>query len=415
MKRGLNLLRRIGAVCGAALLAVTPLTASAETLFPGGNSVQMTDSGMSADGVWTYNDYGNGTVSVTCSDKSIVHAEVPEAINGRTITMIELDCFKDMTELESVTLPNTITYIEDWAFQNCTSLKTLRLPDGLERIDWQAFYGCSALEQINIPASVTKIEEFVFEGCTSLQAVDVSDANDHYTDVDGVLFDIEKTNLIYYPAAKEGATFELPDTCTKLSDWAFIGNPYLETIDLTGITEIGLHAFYHCTALKSIAVPEGITELKEAVFGSCTALTEVTLPSTLDVIGDSCFYSCTSLSEITIPGRVDTIGAYAFFNCPSLSTITINDAVKNIGDYALGYYFDGNAETPVRLPGFTVDTDNDTAAHEYCVVNDIKSTGGVTQSSVFLTVLIVIVVLVIAATIAIIIIQKKIQKRYELR
>ena len=411
MRNTRNPLRTVGAWAAAALMTLSPMTAAAETLFPGG--MQESSEGVTLDGLWSYYDYGDGTMGVRCRNKELQHAKIPSEINGKEVTMIDSDCFKDNAVLESVEIPQTITYIEDFAFYNCTNLKSLSLPANLNRIDWQAFYNCSSLTEITIPASVTIIEEFVFEGCSSMKEIRVSDANKNFKSQDGVLFDIGMTELIYYPPCKEDKTYDIPDGCTKIEDWAFIGNSFLESIDLAGVTEIGEDAFYHCTALKSVELPEGLSELKSATFGSCTALTEAILPFSLDSIGDSAFYSCTSLSSINIPGRVDTIGNYAFYNCPSLKSITINDAVKNIGEFALGFYYDAESESNKRLPGFVVDTHSGTAAHEYCSVNDIKSTGGITQSSVFIIVITVIVVLVVGATIAIVIIQKKVNKPYQ--
>ncbi len=400
-------------LCGAALVSGMPLTVSADSLFPG--SVEQPTGGTTLDGLWTYNDYHDGTFSVKCNDTTVVNAEVPEKINGKTVNMIELDAFKDNTALETVTLPSTITHIEDWAFSGCTSLKSINLPNGLERIDYQAFYGCSSLEEITIPASTELIDIFVFEGCSSMQAIHVSDGNGSYIDQDGVLFDKAMSTLIFYPPCKPDTAYDIPDGCTTIEDWAFVGSTALESIDLTGVTSIGEDAFYYCTSLKSVAVPEGITELASTAFGSCYALEEVTLPSTLDVIGEFAFYNCLALKTVNIPGRVDTIKTCAFLNCPELKSLTIYDAVKTIGDYAFGFCIDADTQKYIRTPDFVLDTHNGTAAHEYCAVNDLKSTGGVTQSSVFLTVIIIIVVLVIAATVAIIIIQKHIQKRYELR
>lgn len=411
MRNNTNFLRTLGTWMAAVLMAISPLTASAENLFPGGT--QEHSEGVTLDGRWSYYDYGDGTMGVRCKNKELKHAKIPSEINGKPVTMIDSDCFKDNAVLESVEIPSTVTYIEDFAFYNCTNLKSLSLPANLNRIDWQAFYNCSSLTEITIPASVTIIEEFVFEGCTSMKEIKVSDANKNFKSQDGVLFDIGMTQLIYYPPSKEDKTYDIPDGCTKIEDWAFIGNSFLETINLAGVTEIGEDAFYHCTALKSVELPEGLSELKSATFGSCTALTEVILPFSLDSIGDSAFYSCTSLSSINIPGRVDTIGNYAFYNCPSLKSIAINDAVKNIGDFALGFYYDAETESNKRLPGFVVDTHSGTAAHEYCSVNSIKSTGGITQSSVFITIIVVIIVLVVGAVVGILVIQKKVNQPYQ--
>lgn len=414
MKRMIQKCRRIGALFASAVLMAAPLSAYAESLFPGSSNNYL-DSAMTLDGKWSYSDYGDGRLSVICMDETSTHIEIPATINGKEVTMVEMDCFKDNTVIESVVIPDTVTYIEDWAFSGCTSLKSVTLPESLERIDWQAFYGCSALEKIDIPASVTLIEEFVFEGCSSMKTVNVSDANENYTSIDGVLFDAAKSTLIYYPSAKADASYDVPDGCTRIEDWAFVGNTYIESIDLTGVTEIGTDAFYYCTSLKSVAVPEGVSVLEENTFVSCSSLETVTLPSTLDEIGEFCFWNCIALREITIPGRVDTIGAHAFLNCPSLLSVALNDAVKNIGEYAFGFCVEAETEKYIRTPDFIIETDKDTAAHQYCIEYDIKSTAGVTQSSVFIGVLIVVIVLLIAVIVVILLVQRNIQKQYEYR
>ncbi len=397
----------------AALLIIQGIPVFAQdTLFPGGTPQQQT-SGTTLDGKWTYYDKGNGTLSVICNDETLETVEIPETINDMPVTMIEADCFKDNNVMKSVSIPNTVTHIEDFAFYNCTALESISLPNGLLSIAWQAFYGCSSLTEVTIPASVETIEEFVFEGCTSMEAIQVSDANDYYKDLDGVLYDIAGTTLIYYPSAKQGTFYDIPDGCTTIEDWAFIGNPYLEEIDLSGVTTLGEEVFYHCTALKSVVLPEGIVNLHTGVFGNCTSLTDVQFPSTLESIGDSCFYSCTSLAEITLPESVTTLGHYAFLNCPALESIVLTDSVTFIGDYALGYYTNAE-EMPERIPGFVIDTSNDTQAFAYALENDIKSTGGVTQSSVFIFIILAVLALVVICTIIVIIIQRRIQKRYEL-
>ncbi len=391
-------MRQIKAICrqiacalsAAVMLAVQlPAAADGEPLFPGAVPQQIT--GSTLDGKWNYYDYGDGTFSVVAKDKTMVHAEIPATINGKAVNMVEVDCFKDMKSLETVTIPNSVTIIEDFAFYNCTSLKSVTLPVGLETLSWQAFYNCSSLEEVTIPPTVTSIEEFVFEGCSSLQAVHVSDGNPNYKDEEGVLFDRAGTTLICYPAAKTDTSYDIPEGCVTIEDWAFIGNPYLEEIHLDGVTSIGEDAFYYCTALKALNIPEGITELKNSVFAYCTAL-----------------------SEVTIPDSLTSIGNYTFLNCASLPGIALTKNVETIGEYALGFYY-SEKEALERVPGFVIDTTNDTAAFAYALENDIKSTGGVTQSSVFIIIIICVVILVLAATIAVIIVQRRIQKRYELK
>ncbi len=415
MKRAVNVLRRIGCVAGAAVLfAVQGISAAADGLFPGGGQGPQTSTGYSMDGLWMYTDYGTGEVSVMLQDKTVVNAEVPESIDGHTINMIDAECFADAEALESVTLPSTIRYIEDFAFYNCPKLTSVSIPDGVETLKYQAFYGCASLTEITVPATVQTIEEFVFSGCAAMEAIHVSNANEHYKDVDGVLYNIDGTTLICYPAGKQDESFTVPAGCNRVEDWAFIGNTFLKEVNIDTITELGREVFYYCTGITSMRIPEGITELSGSVFGSCTALTEVSLPSTLEVIGDNCFYNCVQLASITIPDKVHSIGANAFLNCGSLKEIKLTETVTMVGSLALGFYYDENEQLQ-RLPNFTIDAKDGTAGFSYALENEIKCTGGVTQSVVFIYVMIGVVVLVIGCTIAIIIVQRRINKRYELR
>ena len=51
-------------------------------------------------------------------------------------------------------------------------------------------------------------------------------------------------------------------------------------------------------------------------------------------IGDYAFYECTGLTSITIPNSVTSIGSYAFCDCTGLTSVTIPNSVTSIGDCA---------------------------------------------------------------------------------
>lgn len=399
MKRYLRALLTLGSVLGGLALCQV-VTAHAEY-------------GQSEDGLWNYNTYEDGTVSVSLIDKTAETAEVPEKVNGMTVTMVEVDCFNGCENLKAVTLPDTITVIEDYSFYNCAALESIAIPRNVKNIGFQAFYGCASLEEVHIPARTDDIEAFAFEGCNALKGIYVSDGNSAYKDEDGILFDYDGTTLILYPSANPSESYVVPEGCTELYDYAFIGNPYLKSVDISGITKLGEDAFYYCTALETVTIPDSITELTGSVFGNCTALQTVSLPSGLQTIGNGCFYSCMNLTNIQIPETVTSIGEYAFFNCPLLKEIRLTKNTASIGTYALGFYY-SSSEQLERVPDFTVDTTDDTAAFTYCVENSIRCTGGITQGSVFIYIIVSVIALVILAVIGLIIMQKKIQKRYEL-
>ena len=57
-------------------------------------------------------------------------------------------------------------------------------------------------------------------------------------------------------------------------------------------------AFYNCSSLESIEIPEGITMIDDDTFRYCTNLTSIKLPSTLTTIESSAFYDCNNLKEV---------------------------------------------------------------------------------------------------------------------
>jgi hypothetical protein len=116
------------------------------------------------------------------------------------------------------------------------------------------------------------------------------------------------------------------------------------------VTDIGYEAFFFCSSLTNVAIPNSVTSIGGWAFQYCTSLTNVTIGNRVTSIGDGAFYSCTKLTSATIPNSVISIAGYAFYSCHSLTTVTIGNSVTNIGDDALsvgtsltGIYFKGNA------------------------------------------------------------------------
>lgn len=62
------------------------------------------------------------------------------------------------------------------------------------------------------------------------------------------------------------------------------------------------YAFYGCTGLTNITIPDSVMTIGEEVFYDCTSLESITIPVSVTSIGGSAFNGCTSLSEITFEG-----------------------------------------------------------------------------------------------------------------
>ena len=118
----------------------------------------------------------------------------------------------------------------------------------------RAFRGCWGLTSITIPDSVTSIGMGAFGGCSSLTTIEVGAGNMNYTEVNGVLFNKEKTLLHTYPVGKTGANYVIPDSVTSIGEWAFA----------------------ECANLTSITIPDGVTSIGHAAFAACESMNAVT-------------------------------------------------------------------------------------------------------------------------------------------
>ena len=71
---------------------------------------------------------------------------------------------------------------------------------------------------------------------------------------------------------------------------------------LAGVTSIGNSAFWGCSGLTGVTIPDGVTSIGNEAFSHCESLTSVTIPDGVTSIGGAAFYGCRSLASVTIPG-----------------------------------------------------------------------------------------------------------------
>lgn len=355
-----------------------------------------------------------------------------------SVTYIGAEAFADCRSLESVVIPEGVTYIDFGAFTRCHRLKSISLPDSLTNIEWEAFYSCESLEDItipgnvtyiggrafsycgikslNIPASLNRFNRGMIEGCDKLEVINVSDDNQEFSSVNGVLYNKDKTEIKVYPEGAAQEAYSIPEGVTHISYRAFEDCTNLKTIDIpSSVTGIGFSAFYHCTGLESIYIPDsveamdgingifercdnlkainvgennqafssvngvlyskdktqlwlapagleqesykvpnGVTEISYYAFRDCTKLKSVSLPEGLTHI-DDCAFAYSGLESINIPDSVAYISWAAFRNT-NLETITISEGVKYVA--ITNYFEDGAFEGCNKLKAINVSENN---------------------------------------------------------
>ena len=271
-----------------------------------------------------YSVLDDGTVEITDYNGIAKTVDIPEKINGKSVTSIGNCAFRYCTSLKSITIPNSVMEVGSSAFSGCSSLTSITIPNSVTEIGVYAFKGCTSLTSITIPNSVTNIGDSTFWGCSSLTAIYVAVDNKNYTSVNGVLFNKDKTALICYPAGKTDKSYNITNSVTSIGDYAFNGCSSLTSVTIpNSVTEIGGSAFVGCASLKSITMPNSVTSIGDMAFYKCSSLTSITIPDSVTSIGSSAFSDCSKLRSITIPNSVTSIGAWAFNGCTGLTAINV--------------------------------------------------------------------------------------------
>ncbi|MBO5333772.1 MAG: leucine-rich repeat protein [Clostridia bacterium] len=300
------------------------------------------------DGVTTIGIYAFGDMD------SFTSITIPNSV-----TIIDDYAFYFSGNIANVTIPNSVTTIGKYAFLACDSLTNITIPASVTTIGQDAFsmsenltsitvesnnknysndeYGVlfnkdkttliqyptgNANTSYTIPDSVTTIENeafgychltnvtfgkgitslgyMVFYRCDNLTKVTVDSNNKYFSnDEYGVLFNKNKTTLVYHPKGNTRTSYVIPDTVTKIADNAFYACENLTGVTIPdSVTTIGERTFYYCTNLESVIIPDGVTTINYYTFGACWNLFSVTIPSSVTTIDENAFSSCEYLGSV---------------------------------------------------------------------------------------------------------------------
>ena len=217
--------------------------------------------------------------------------------------------------------------IHEHAFDGCANLSMARISVS-RTIHNHAFRGCESLTSIIINANA--IEDRAFEDCSGLTSITISE-NVEYLSPSAFL---NSCNELTSVVVEEGnSNYHSPNNCNAIISGGNLILGCRNTIIPNTVYTIPEYAFYGCTSLTSITIPNSVQIIYG--FNGCTGLTSVSIPNSIHTLHG--FNGCTGLTSLVIPNNVNnyTITVDGFNNCVNLTSVTISDGgvISRVGGF----------------------------------------------------------------------------------
>lgn len=180
---------------------------------------------LTISGTGTMKDFGytyTGNGYETVSAPWMSHEEnIRKIIIEDGVSSIGEYAFNGLRYIENLILSGSVKKIGTEAFRDCFIGGDFVIPEGVESIERWAF-AWNNFTSVSLPSTLKYIDSDAFYICSSLERYEVSEQNEYYSSVDGLLCTKDKTKLISFPEKKDD-TYELPDCITEIGELCFHG------------------------------------------------------------------------------------------------------------------------------------------------------------------------------------------------
>ena len=302
----------------------------------------------------------DGESEISFDENALASCPIEDLYLGRNWTYAGKGALS--TGIKTLTLGDTVTYVAANAFSDCSGLTSVVFGNSLKSIGSYAFLSCTSLTSVEIPNSVKTVAGRAFYHCFGLTSVKVADG-ESVINFGAYAFDLCPIEDLYLgrnwthdfkTALSSGIkTLTLGDKVTALPNYAFYGCSVLASVEIpNSVTSIGTEAFSKCTGLKSFKVADGesVISFGKNVLASCpvedlylgrnwtyagsgaisTGIQTLTLGDKVTALPDYAFLDCAGLTSVEIPNSVTSIGASAFSECSGLTSVEIPNSITSI-------------------------------------------------------------------------------------
>ena len=354
------------------------------------NTVKFTGDALTSIGYRSFYNTDITELDLSGANASIGTSAFSNCNSLRTVKLsgvntIESGAFYGCDELVNLEMSDTLTTIEGSAFCSCTSLKTVIFSDSVTTIADGSFTDCTGLESVTIGKGCTSVIASAFTRNVNLVKFDVSEDNESYTSVDGVLYNKEKTAVVCYPKSLSGE-YVIPDTVTSIEKAAFENCNKLTKITIgSGVETVNPYAFNQCNLLATVVFKDSDTANKkicERAFYYCGSLTEVDFGNAVTSIGDYAFTICSKIKSLEFPDSLTSIGQFAFspytdrtggtYKESNLESVKFGTGLKTIGNYA---FYDDRKISKLEFTGDNLTSIGSYAFYDNLALEELNLSG----------------------------------------